>query len=66
MIILNPSYRRNDYIETHKEFRKHNDNVSTSIKTYLEKHYAKEEFKNEWYNGFEPILEKLMEVFDLK
>lgn len=51
---------------THKEYRKHDDNVSKAIKTYLEKHYAKDDFKNEWYDGFKPILEKLMEVFDLR
>lgn len=51
---------------THKEYRKHDDNVAKAIKTYLEKHYSKDNFKNEWYNGFKPILEKLMEVFDLR
>lgn len=51
---------------THREYRRHDDNVQSAIKTYIEKHFDQDNFKDEWFNGFAHILDKLMEVFNLK
>lgn len=37
-----------------------------TIKEYLENNYDGKDFKDEWYKGFQSVLEKLLEVFDLK
>ena len=56
------------HVATHKEFRNIQwDNgikgTANAIKYYIEKNYLS--FEDEWYDGFKPVLDKLMEVFDL-
>lgn len=48
---------------THKDFRTFTTNMSSSIKTYIEGHYNR--FNDDCYDGFKPILDKLIEVFNL-
>lgn len=48
---------------THKDFRTFTTNISSSIKTYIEGHYNT--FNDDCYDGFEPILDKLLDVFNL-
>ena len=50
--------------KTHKDFRCFHKKMESSIKTYIEKNYSS--FNAEWFNGFKPVLDKLIEVFDLK
>lgn len=48
---------------THKDFRTFTTNMSSSIKTYIESHYNS--FNDNCYDGFKPILNKLIDVFNL-
>lgn len=48
---------------THKDFRTFTTNISSSIKTYIEGHYNT--FNDDCYDGFNPILDKLLDVFNL-
>ena len=52
--------------KTHKDFRciKFAEGKSTSeaIKRYIEKNY--QSFENEWFEHFQPVLEKLLDVFE--
>lgn len=48
---------------THKDFRTFTTNISSSIKTYIEGHYNT--FNDDCYDGFKPILDKLIDVFNL-
>lgn len=50
-------------MKTHKDFRTFTTNVSSSIKTYIESHYNG--FNDDYYDGFKPILDKLIDVFNL-
>lgn len=50
--------------QSHKDFRNFKTNMASSIKTYIENHYNSSSFKEEWYDGFKPILDKLLDVFN--
>lgn len=57
------------HVDTHKAFRLIQwDNgikgTANAIKNYIEKHY--ESFEDNWYDGFKPVLDKLLDVFVLK
>lgn len=54
-----------DKKQSHKDFRIFKTNMASSIKTYIERNYNSDKFKDEWFNGFEPVLMKLLEVFEL-
>lgn len=50
--------------DTYKEFRCNNQGKMTdAIKKHIESHYL--QFNDEWFNKFRPILDKLIEAFDL-
>lgn len=51
--------------QSHKDFRNFKTNMASSIKTHIENHYNSSSFKEEWYDGFKPILDKLLGVFNL-
>lgn len=48
---------------THKDFRTFKKNMSSTIKTYIEKNYNN--FAEDDYDGFKPILDKLIDIFRL-
>lgn len=48
---------------THKEFRTFTTNISSAIKSYIEGNYNT--FDDDYYDGFKPILDKLIEIFNL-
>lgn len=51
-------------MNTHRDFRCNTQGRTTeAIKSYIEKNYKT--FKPEWFLGFKPTLDKLLEVFDL-
>ena len=51
-------------MNTHREFRCNTQGKTTdAIKSYIEKSYLS--FKKEWFGGFKPVLDKLLDVFDL-
>lgn len=51
-------------MNTHRDFRCNTQGRTTeAIKSYIEKNYKS--FKAEWFLGFKPTLDKLLEVFDL-
>lgn len=50
----------------HKDFRKINfgkKGTAGAIKDYIEKNYNT--FNDDWYDGFQPVLDKLLDVFNL-
>lgn len=52
--------------KSHKEFRNlpyGKKGTAGAIKEHIEKHYNT--FDDEWYSGFRPVLDKLIEVFNL-
>lgn len=49
---------------THKDFRCFTENLASSIKKCIQNNYS--DFKDEWFNGFKPVLDKLLEVFNLE
>lgn len=51
--------------QSHKDFRNFKTNIASAIKTHIENHYNSSSFKEEWYDGFKPVLNKLLEVFNL-
>jgi AAA15 family ATPase/GTPase len=56
------------HVNKHKEFRNIQwDNgikgTANAIKNYIEKNYSS--FDDVWYDGFQPVLDKLIDVFDL-
>lgn len=54
-----------DSKHSHKDFRNFKTNIASSIKTYIENNYSKESFKEEWYNSFSSVLNKLLVEFQL-
>ena len=49
---------------THKEFRCNNQGKPTeAIKKHIENHYS--QFKDEWFDGFKPVLDQLISIFQL-
>jgi len=56
-----------DYIHnknTHKDFRCNEQGKTTdAIKKHIESHYL--QFNEEWFEGFKPVLDKLITVFNL-
>ena len=51
-------------MNTHKEFRCNTQGKTTdAIKSFIEKNYN--DFGDEWLTGFRPILDKLIEIFNL-
>lgn len=48
---------------THKDFRTFTTNISSAIKTYIESNYKN--FAEDDYDGFRPILDKLIDIFRL-
>lgn len=48
---------------SYKDFRNFKTNISSAIKTHIERHYNSRDFKIEWYEGFRPVLDKLLEIF---
>ena len=54
-----------DSKHSHKDFRNFKTNIASSIKTYIENNYSKESFKEEWYDSFSSVLDKLLVEFGL-
>lgn len=54
-----------DSKHSHKDFRNFKTNIASSIKTYIENNYSKESFKEEWYDSFSSVLNKLLVEFEL-
>ncbi len=54
-----------DSKHSHKDFRNFKTNIASSIKTYIENNYSKESFKEEWYDSFSSVLNKLLVEFGL-
>lgn len=52
-----------DQKKTHKDFRCFTEKMDSVIKSYIESKYF--DFKDEYYEGFKPVLDKLLEVFAL-
>ena len=50
---------------SHKDFRNFKTNIASLIKTYIEHNYSKESFKEEWYDSFSSVLDKLLVEFEL-
>ena len=49
---------------THKEFRCNDQGKTTeAIKKHIENHYSY--FKDEWFEGFKPVLDQLISIFQL-
>ena len=48
---------------THKDFRTFTTNISSTIKTYIEGHYN--QFEDDEFDGFKPILDKLINTFQV-
>lgn len=49
---------------THKEFRCNDQGKTTeAIKKHIENHYS--QFKDEWFDGFKPVLDQLISIFQL-
>lgn len=48
---------------SHKDFRLFKNNLASSIKTHIEKNYSS--FNHDWYDGFEPLLDKLLNIYNL-
>ena len=49
---------------THKEFRCNDQGKTTeAIKKHIENHYS--QFKDEWFDGFKPVLDQLISIFKL-
>ena len=49
--------------KTHKDFRSFKENMASIIKSYIEGNYNS--FKNEWFDGFKPVLDQLITIFQL-
>ena len=54
-----------DSKHSHKDFRNFKTNIASSIKTYIENNYSKGSFKEEWYDSFSSVLNKLLVEFEL-
>lgn len=52
-----------DQKKTHKDFRCFTEKMDSVIKSYIKSKYF--DFKDEYYEGFKPVLDKLLEVFAL-
>lgn len=50
-------------LNTHKEFRNRKQATSEAIKEHIKRSYSS--FEREWLNNFEPVLDKLLDVFSL-
>ena len=50
-------------LNTHKEFRNRKQATSDAIKEHIKRSYSS--FEREWLNNFEPVLDKLLDVFSL-
>lgn len=49
--------------KSHKDFRSFRENMASIIKSYIEKNYNS--FKDEWFDGFKPVLDQLISIFQL-
>lgn len=49
--------------KTHKDFRSFKENMASIIKSYIEGNYNS--FKDEWFDGFKPVLDQLLTIFQL-
>lgn len=49
--------------KSHKDFRFFRENMASIIKSYIEKNYNS--FKDEWFDGFKPVLDQLISIFQL-
>lgn len=49
--------------KSHKDFRCFKDNMASIIKSHIENNYNS--FKDEWFDGFKPILDELIISFNL-
>lgn len=49
--------------KSHKDFRCFNENMVSIIKSYIESNYKS--FKDEWFDGFRPVLDQLINIFEL-
>lgn len=52
-----------DKKHSYKDFRNFKTKISSAIKTHIERYYNSQDFKIEWYEGFRPVLDKLLEIF---
>lgn len=49
--------------KSHKDFRSFKENMASTIKSYIESNYNS--FKDEWFDGFKPVLDQLIAIFQL-
>lgn len=49
--------------KSHKDFRSFKENMASMIKSYIEHNYNS--FKDEWFDGFKPVLDQLIKIFQL-
>ena len=49
--------------KSHKDFRSFKENMASTIKSYIESNYNS--FKDEWFDGFKPVLDQLISIFQL-
>lgn len=49
--------------KSHKDFRSFRENMASIIKSYIEGNYNS--FKDEWFDGFKPVLDQLITIFQL-
>ena len=64
--MLDPVVTRHEFNNrnTFKDIKTGNHlNGERRIKEFLEANCSKKTFKDEWFNGFNPVLDKLLEVF---
>ncbi len=54
---------RLEHKTTHKEFRTFTTNISSAIKSHIEGNYNT--FDDDDYDGFKPVLDKLIDIFNL-
>ena len=50
-------------LKTYRDFKNRSTKTTSEIKDYIKEKAST--FKDEWYDGFKPVLDKLIEVFDL-
>lgn len=49
--------------KSHKDFRSFRENMTSIIKSYIENNFNS--FKDEWFDGFKPVLDQLISIFQL-
>ncbi len=52
-----------NHMNTYKDFRNNKQATAKAIKKHIEENYSS--FNKEWLSNFRPVLDKLLEVFNL-